>query len=215
MTKTAGVIVGIAGLGTLLAIAHGSAQGSLTTANHPAVGSYFGKAVQVCPAGVAPSACFLGGPAASLLMTLSLTADGQFIGIDSTTLISPPVGPHGEAHGSWVPTGPTTFTAEYVFLTPANPPTPTGPFAAGVRARWQANVVDSDTLNGWVNAYFLGPVPVVWQKLVLAEDFPTLPTESAPYYAPGASATFIKDPSVCPTIGCPLVFKFTVKRIRR
>ncbi len=215
MRKTAGGIIAVVGLAMLLAITHGSAQTPLTTANHPAVGSYYGKAVQVCPAGVAPSACFFGTPAASLLMTLSLTADGQFIGIDSTTLLSPPVGPHGEAHGSWVATSPTGFTAEYVFLAPQNPPPVKGVFAAGVRARWQAQATDADTLNGWVNAYFLGPVPVEWQRLALDEEFPTLPSEAAPYYAPGGDAPFYKNPSLCLTAGCPLVFKFTVKRIRR
>jgi hypothetical protein len=215
MAKTTGVRIGVLALAVMLTAGPVAAQTQLSTADHPAVGSYYGKAVQVCAPGVAPSACFLGTPAASLLMTLSLTADGQFIGIDSTTLLSPPFGPHGEAHGSWVPTSLTEFTAEYVFLSPANPPPISGVFAAGVRARWQAKAVDADTLVGWVNAYFLDPVPVVWTRLVLDDDFPTLPPEAAPYYAPAGDVGFIKDPSLCRTSGCPQVFKFTVKRIRR
>jgi hypothetical protein len=215
MAKGLRTDVAISAVAVLLVSGGAAAQTKLTTADHQAVGSYYGKAVQVCASGVAPSACFNGTPAASLLMTLSLTADGQFIGIDSTTLLSPPLGPHGEAHGSWVPTSPTEFTAEYVFLTPAYPPPASGVAASGVRARWQAKVIDADTVVGWVNAYFLDPVPVTWERLVLDGDFPTLPGEAAPYYAPAGDFVFVKDPSLCRTSGCPQVFKFTVKRIRR
>jgi hypothetical protein len=60
-------------------------------------------------------------------------------------------------------------------------------------------VIDADTVVGWVNAYFLDPVPVTWERLVLDDDFPTLPGEAAPYYAPAGDFVFVKDPSLCRT----------------
>jgi hypothetical protein len=213
MAKTTGVCVGILAIAVLLAFAHGAAQTKLSTADHPAVGSYYGEAVQVCPSGVSPSACAGGRPASALLMTPTLLSDGLFVADDSLDLLGAPFGPHTTAHGSWIPTSPTEFTAEYVFMTNPYPPVASGVAASGVRARWQAKVIDPDTLVGWVNAYFLDPVPVKWTRLVLENDFPTLPPEAAPFYA--AAGDFIKDPSLCRTEECPQVFKFTLKRIRR
>ncbi|RPJ84953.1 MAG: hypothetical protein EHM13_02600 [Acidobacteria bacterium] len=214
MAKMTGVWVGIPAIAVVLAFGlRGAAQTTLSTTGHPAVGSYYGLAVQVCPSGVAPSACVDGRPAAALLMTPTLVSDGLFVADDSLALLGAPFGPHTTAHGSWVPTSGTEFSAEYVFMTNPFPPMASGVSASGLRARWQGKVVDADTLVGWVNAYFLNPVPVRWTRLILEEDFPTLPPEAAPFYtAPGG---FIKEPSLCRTDGCPQVFKFTLKRIRQ
>jgi hypothetical protein len=213
MAKTMRVLVGVSALAVLLVFGRGAAQTKLSPANHPAVGSYFGEAVQVCPSGVAPSACGYGAqPAAVLLMTPTLTADGLLVADDSLTLLPEPFGPHATAHGTWTPTSSTDFTAEYVFMTKTIPPPASGTTASGARARWQATVSDPDTLNGWVNAYFLSPVPVKWQRLVLDTDFPVLPPESSGFITnPGP---FIRDPNLCPTDRCAKVFKFTLKRVR-
>jgi hypothetical protein len=183
---------------------------SILPRDHPAVGSYFGKAMQVCAAGVAPSACAGGVPAGVLFMTPTLTSDGLFVADDSYTFQDPPFGPHATAHGSWTPTSATEFTAEYVFMTKPYPPK--DGFITGVRARWVAKVIDANTLVGWVNAYFLSAVPTGWSPLAV-DQFPGLPTESAPFYT--APSGFITDPGTCLTAGCPQVFKFTLKRIVR
>ena len=213
MKKTTGVLVGISALAVMLAFGRGAAQTRLSTAGHAAVGSYFGKAIQVCPSGVAPSACSGGRPAAALFMTPTLTPDGLFVADDSFTLLPAPAGNHSTAHGTWDPTSSTDFTAEYVFMTKAYPPAASGVSIAGVRARWVAKVVDADTLEGWVNAYFLDAVPVEWARLVRDDEFPTLPPEATPFFT--SPSGFIRDPSLCRTEGCPQVFKFTLKRIRK
>jgi hypothetical protein len=213
MAKMTRVSIGALALAALLTFGRGAAQTKLSPADHPAVGSYFGEAIQVCASGVAPSACGNGAqPAGVLLMTPTLTADGLIVADDSLTLLPEPFGPHATAHGTWTPTSSTDFTAEYVFMTKTYPPPASGTTASGARARWQATVSDPDTLNGWVNAYFLDPTPVRWQRLVLDTDFPVLPPESIGFITnPGP---FIKDPSLCRTKGCAQVFKFTLKRVR-
>jgi len=214
MAKTISVFVGIAALAVMLTFGRGAAQTRLSTADHPAVGSYFGEAIQVCPSGVAPSACVDGRPASGLFMTPTLTGDGLIVADDSLTLLGAPFGPHSCAHGSWVPTSRTEFTADYVFLTRPFPPVASGVAVTGLRARWQAKVVDADTLQGWVNAYFLDPAPITWTRLARESDFPVLPPEASGFITP-PSGEFIKDPSLCRTDGCPQVFKFTLKRVRQ
>ena len=197
----------------LLCAARGETQTTVNTADHPAVGAYFGKAMQVCPSGVAPSACANGQPASALFMSLVLTGDGRFIADDSTTLLGAPFGPHTTAVGTWTPTSNTEFTAEYIFMANAYPPPKEGVHVQGLRARWMATVIDADTVVGWVNAYFLSSAPVVWSPLVLDGDFPELPVESLGFVtSPGE---FIKNPSLCRTTGCPQVFKFRIKKVRR
>lgn len=213
MAKTLSTLVGISLVAVLLALGRGAAQTGLSTADHPAVGSYFGKAVQLCPSGVAPSACVEGRPATALLMTPTLTSDGLFVADDSFTLLGAPFGPHATAHGKWVPTSRTEFIADYVFMTRPYPPVASGVAVTGVRARWQARVLDADTLVGWVNAYFLDPVPVDWERLATEGAYPTFPPEGQAFIT--AHDNFIKDPSLCRTAGCPQVFKFTLKRIRQ
>jgi hypothetical protein len=186
----------------------------IPTATFGAVGSWFGKAMQVCPTGVAPAACANGQPAGALLMTLVMTGDGRFVADDSTTLLSAPFGPHSTAVGSWTPTSDTEFTAEYIFMANAYPPPIGGVYVQGLRARWQATVIDADTVVGWVNAYFQStPVPVRWSALALDGDFPELPVESLGFVTPPGD--FIKNPSLCRTAACPQVFKFRIKRVRR
>ena len=113
----------------------------------PAVESWFGKAIQVCPQGMAPSACAGGEPANALFMTPTLTAEGLFIGNDSFTLLSAPFGPHTTAHGSWTPTSSTEFTAEYVFMTITYPPE--ARTISGYRFRWAAEGINANTAVGY------------------------------------------------------------------
>jgi hypothetical protein len=210
MVKRGRVLVGGSALAVLLAVGSGEAQTKLSTADHPAVGSWFGKAIQVCPQGVAPSACASGQPANALFMTPTLTADGLFIGNDSFTLLSAPFGPHTTAHGSWSPTTSTEFTAEYVFMTVTFPPV--ARTISGYRFRWAAQVISADTAVGYVNLYILPAVPVTWTPL-LSNEFPVFPDEAARFVTPPEGV--VKDPTLCRTDDCPLVFKFTIKRVTK
>jgi hypothetical protein len=183
-----------------MSAAGGDEQGNGRTANHPAVGSYFGRAVQVCAPG-APC------PQIALFMTPTLTGDGLFIGNDSLTLGGAPFGPHTTAHGEWVPTSKTGFVADYTFMLTA--PTPT-PSITALRFRWLANVINRDTIVGYVNIYFFPPIPVEWEPLA-ANQFPSFPDEGLGTITPPNGV--VTDPATCTTAGCPLVFKFTVKRV--
>jgi|SRR5579872_3953894 len=177
---------------------------------HGAVGSYFGKAIQLCPTGVGPAACSVAGPALALYMTPTLAADGMFFGDDSFAVGTPPFGPHTAAHGQWFPTSPTEFVADYTFLLNTFPPIKSTVSITALRFRWAGTVVDRNTLQGYVNMYLLSGNTPTWTEL-LGDQFPVLtPSESTVLTPP---SSFVKDPSLCRTSGCPLVFKFTVKRV--
>lgn len=175
-----------------------------------AVGSFFGKAIQLCPVGTAPAACSSAGPALALWMTPTMTSDGIFLGDDSFALGSAPFGPHTGAHGQWFPTSKTEFTADYTFMLNTFPPVKDTISITGLRFRWAGIVADKNTLQGWVNLYFNQGMVPVWSEL-LNDQFPVLPPEADGVVTPPTG--FVKDPSLCKTSGCPLVFKFTVKRI--
>ena len=179
-----------------------------TNGVHPVVGSWFGKAIELCPQGVSTSACAFGLPAASLYMTPTLAADGTFLGNDTFSLQGPPFGPHTTAHGSWVGTGTTTFNADYVFMVWSFPPV-SDEFSA-VRFQWRGQVVDADTAVGFVNAWFIKGVPLGWTRLG-ANEYPSLAPEAISALKPPTA--FIFDPTTCPRDPCPLVFKFTIKRV--
>jgi hypothetical protein len=175
---------------------------------HPAVGSWIGIAVQVCQAGVAPAACGGGGPAVSLFMTPTLTADGGFVADDTLTLQGPPFGPHTTAHGKWVPTSSTEFIADYVFMLNNYPPAQDT--ISCLRARWLAQVINTNEIVGYVNAYITPGIPISWSKLSTG-GFPTFPAEALPVVT--SPQNFYHDPSECQGQGCPLVFKFRIKRV--
>ena len=198
------VIVGVVAAGPVA-----MAQAPIPTATHPAVGSWFGKAVQLCPSGVSPSACVGGNPAFSLFMTPTLTADGRFLGNDSLALGSAPFGPHTTAHGTWIATSSTEFIADYVFMLNTFPPPPGGAIT-GLRFRWAAQVISSDTIVGFVNIYFSAPLVQSWTQL-LDNEFPAFPPEANVLVT--APSGVVRDPSLCRTAGCPFVFKFTIKRV--
>lgn len=181
----------------------------IPTQGHGAVGSFFGAAIELCAAGVAPAACAGGNPALTLFMTPTLYADGNFIGNDSFSIGSAPFGPHSTAHGQWIATSTTDFTADYTFMLNAFPPQGNGAIQA-LRFRWQGTVLDKQTLIGFVNMYFSLPMTLPWVNL-LPNEFPVLPPQTSVPLTP--PPTFYRDPSLCRTAGCPLVFKFTVKRV--
>ena len=201
-------LVCIAAVGVALVVQR-PARTAADFSGHGAVGSYFGEAVELCPAGVAPAACSPAGPALALYMTPTLTADGQFLGDDSFALGQPPLGPHTGAHGQWFPTSATEFTADYTFMLNTFPPDKNNPISA-VRFQWAGIVTDKNTLQGWVNLYFKPAMATTWVEL-LGSQFPTLSPAAAS--VPPSPTTFVKDPTLCMTPGCPLVFKFTVKRV--
>lgn len=174
-----------------------------------AVGSFFGKAIEVCPSGVAPAACSSAGPALALFMQPTLLPDGSFLGNDSFSVAGPPLGPHTTAHGQWNPTSATEFVADYVFTLNSFPPDKNLPLT-NVRFRWSGTVVDKNTLQGFVNMYFKPAVAPTWVEL-LPNQFPVLPQGALDALVPPSG--FVKDPSLCRTTGCPLVFKFTVGRV--
>lgn len=177
---------------------------------HGAIGSWFGKAIQVCEAGVAPAACSFGRPPVVLFMTPTLTPEGLFVADDSMTFGAPPFGPHTTAHGEWYPTSPTEFVADYVFMLRPFPPEPDS--ITAVRCRWVGQVVSGDTLVGWVNVYLQPVIPLSWTRL-LEDEFPPFPELAGGIVT--SPRGFFKDPTACRTSGCPLVFKFTIKRIAR
>ncbi|HSL23736.1 MAG TPA: hypothetical protein VK886_19545 [Vicinamibacterales bacterium] len=177
-------------------------------AGHGAVGSWFGKAIQVCESGVAPAACSFGRPPVVLFMTPTLLPDGLFVADDSMTLGAAPFGPHTTAHGEWFPTSRREFTADYVFMLRSFPPEPES--ITAVRCRWVGQVVSADTLTGWVNVYQQPLLPLSWQRL-LDDEYPTFPRQANGIVT--SPTGFLKDPTRCRTAGCPLVFKFTIKRI--
>jgi hypothetical protein len=142
-------------------------------------------------------------------MTPTISADGSFIGNDSMTVGPPPFGPHTTAHGAWVAPSPTTFEADYTFMLNAYPPKGDGAIQA-LRFKWVGQVLDQNTLIGYVNIYFSDPMLLTWNPL-LPNEYPALP--SAANVAITAPTTFVTDPTLCLTKGCPLVFKFTIKRV--
>lgn len=176
----------------------------------PAVGSYFGEAIQLCPTGVAPAACSAAGPALALYMTPTLAADGMFFGDDSFAVGTAPFGPHTAAHGQWFPTNSTDFVADYTFMLNTFPPIKNTISITALRFRWSGTVVDKNTLQGYVNMYLLPGNTPTWHEL-LGDQFPALTSSESIVLNPPSS--FIKDPSLCRTSGCPLVFKFNVKRV--
>ncbi|OFW18772.1 MAG: hypothetical protein A3H97_04350 [Acidobacteria bacterium RIFCSPLOWO2_02_FULL_65_29] len=190
------------------AIRSGNAQTTVSTGTHRAVGSWFGKAVQVCLPGAVPSACFNGQPAVVLFMTPTLTGEGLFVADDSLTLGGAPFGPHTTAHGQWFATSAAEFTADYTFM--LRPFPPVADSITALRARWLGQVANADTLVGWVNAYLQPAVPLAWTRL-LDSEFPAFPNEAAGIVT--SPRGFVRDPALCRTPGCPLVFKFTVKRV--
>jgi len=200
--------------GTLVLSLAGSlalaAQGT-PTADHGIVGSWFGMAIEVCPSGVPISACTGGLPAIVLYMSPTLTSDGNFVADDSLTLGTPPFGPHGAAHGQWIATSSTEFVVDYTFMLNTYPP-PSAANASVIagRFRWAGHVVDENTAVGYVNMYLPPPLPLVWTALEPGE-FPTLPDEVTPVVT--SPDGFVTDPNTCRTPGCPLVFKFTIKRV--
>lgn len=187
-----------------------AAQSRPNFADHPLVGSWFGKAVQLCPAGVAPAACAGGNPAVVLFMTPTVAADGTFLGNDSLDLLSPPLGPHTTAHGGWIPTSRNGFRADYVLML-GTFPKQVQPTISAVRFRWAGEVISADTAVGFVNAYFQPPLPLTWSRLSPGE-FPGLPREADALVT--SPPQFYTDPGDCRGPACPLVFKFTIKRVR-
>lgn len=210
MLRILRALIGLVSILVIAVAAHTIAKAQIpSTRDHRAVGSWLGKAVQVCEAGLAPSVCVgAGRPAEALLMTPTLTADGLFIADDSLTFGLK----HLTAHGQWRPTSATGFVADYAFVISTIPGTPAGSLA-GLRARWQGQVLDDSTLVGHVNAIFTAGVPVAYQRLD-DDQFPSLPAQLAPLLS--APTSFTETPLRCAnpgTPGCPLVFKFTIKRL--
>jgi hypothetical protein len=214
MPSTSRIRVMLGGLALAVAMTQAAAAqqppaATVPTAGHPAVGSWFGKAQQLCPAGVAPSACSNSSPAISLFMTPTLTSDGLFLGNDSMSLGGLPFGPHTTAHGTWNATSPTGFEADYMFMLNAYPPQGDGAIQ-GLRFKWQGQVLDANTLIGYVNIYFSDPIQTSWNQL-LDNEYPLFPGSANIIVTPPTG--FVKDPTLCHTTGCPLVFKFTIKRV--
>ena len=187
--------------GSLLAAPHEDFASRFQN-NHPAIGSWFGKAVQLC---ASADTC----QNVALFMTPTLTQDLQFLGNDSLALGGPPFGPHTTAHGKWVATGPDSIVADYVFMLPGS----TTPLTIqALRFKWQAAVTDFNTMQGYVNIFFGPPVPVAWENLT-AIQYPSIPPEG--YVPLNPPQLFFKDPAACQSgpPACPLIFKFTIKRV--
>jgi hypothetical protein len=142
-------------------------------------------------------------------MTPTLTQDHEFIGNDSLALGGPPFGPHTTAHGRWIPTSQTDIVADYVFMLPGSSSPPT---LTVLRFRWQAQVIDEDTMTGYVNIFFGPNVPLDWENLTSSE-YPKIPNEATFVVTPPLN--FYTDAATCSSgpPACPLIFKFTIKRV--
>ncbi len=210
-------IVAIVALVVAQAFVFGAAPGSGSAsrsdnafrANHPAIGSWFGKAVQLCTGEPATNCAGLGLPAVALFMTPTFHADGTFLGNDSLALAAAPFGPHTTAHGNWIATSRNTLVADIVFMLNPFPPADS-PSVGAVHIKYAATVTAPDTMVGYVNLYFFPPLELSWEELG-AGQFPTLPDVAAAVVA--APGRVFTDPAQCKVEGCPLVFKFTVRRV--
>ena len=171
---------------------------------HPAIGSWFGRAVELCATG--DKTC----PQAALFHDADdYFRMATFIGNDSLTLAGPPFGPHTTAHGHWVATSGTDIVIDYVFMLPGADATTVN----ALRFRWQASVNSYNTMVGTVNIFFGPPIPVKWE-VIAAGAYPTFPNELLVPLTPPAK--FVTDPAQCPggpASGCPLVFKFQIQRV--
>ncbi len=182
---------------------------------HPALGSWFGRAVPIGPCTPGTAGCPL---PPELFMVLNISDDGNFIGNDSLAFGAL----HTTAHGQWLPVTRSQITANYVVLAGssafANPKPQadgtlavTTPFLGAFRMRWLANSVDTNNMEGFVNVWFFpfnDPAkgianinPTTWVPI------PDPLTDLGP---------FITDQnlSVCnPAQGCLGVFKFKIRRV--
>ena len=129
-------------------------------------------------------------------------------GNDSLALGGPPFGPHTTAHGKWIATSPTDIVADYVFMLPAS----SASKVSALRLRWEASVIRWDTMVGYVNIFFGPEVPMTWENITPG-NFPALPGEATPLIT--APTRFYRDPAGCPSgpPACPLIFRFTIKRV--
>ncbi len=170
---------------------------------HPWVGSWFGMAQELCANGDATC------PQASLFMTPTIYADGNFIGNDDFAIGGPPFGPHTTAHGQWIATSPTSITVDYVFMLPGTAATN----VTALRFRWLATLTSPTTMQGYVNIYFGPQLPLSWTALG-TNNFPTLPSAMSFFLTPPTA--FYSNPATCPggpAAGCPLIFAFSIGRV--
>lgn len=179
----------------LIAAASDPAQAG-SRRSHPAMGSWFGKAVQLTPDG---------SPGLALFMTPSLYADGNFVGNDTFSLAGPPFGPHTTAHGTWTATGAKSFSADYVFMLPS-----ADGFAAGARFQWVGEATSRDRLVGYVNIAINPQIPLRWEDLG-ENEFPELPAAGRELVR--VPEMFYTDPAEAAADNV-LVFKFTIRRVR-
>lgn len=70
-------------------------------------------------------------------------------------------------------------------------------------------MVDADTLVGWVNVYTQPVGPLSWTRM-LEYEYPAFPELAKGIVT--SPKGFSKDPTLCRTAGCPLIFKFSIKR---
>ncbi len=137
------------GIVLVVAVAGIEQNRASATSSHPIVGAWIGSGAQVCPSGVAPSACWNGTPANALMVMPTFTSDGHFFADDTLTLAGPPFGPHTAEHGHWTATSGSDFTAIDVFMAGPFPPSPG--HTAIFLARWTGTVNADGTVTGWFN----------------------------------------------------------------
>ncbi len=178
---------------------------------HPALGSWFGRAVPIGPCTPGSAGCLL---PPDLFMVLNIADDGSFIGNDSLTFGAL----HTTAHGQWIPLSRTQISANYVVLAgsssfaaskaSADGTLPvTTPFLGAFRMRWLADSIDLTHMEGFVNVYFF-PFNVAGS----VDQTTWVPTPD-PLMNLGPFITD-KNLSQCdPTKGCLGVFKFKIRRV--
>src|SRR5207245_10448426 len=79
-------------------ITAGTIKPAANFSDHPAVGAWFGKAIQICLAGNAASNCEFGNPAITLFMTPQIWPDCNFIAYERQAVATPPLRPDPTWH---------------------------------------------------------------------------------------------------------------------
>ncbi len=218
MKRRGGLTIGICSvllLGILLCVtstlvagpAQAQGRGTGLLEHHPALGAWFGKAVESCVGDPATNCAGLGLPALSLFMTPSFYADGNLIVNDSLAIGGAPFGPHTTAHGQWIPTGQNELVADMVFMLPA----PVTGSVSAIHIRYSAAVIPPNTMVGYVNIYVSFPPLPLSLEVLGPDDFPTLPSTATDLVI--SPNNVYTDQNQCTVMGCPLVFKFKVLRV--
>jgi hypothetical protein len=128
-------------------------------------------------------------------MVFTINADGTFIGIDSNIFAG---ASHSTAHGQWASVWPWTIQATFTLLQQG----PNGVFVGGFKNLFSAQLADSETMTGQIDAYLYSYTNADGSAIVGADGLPT----PSPLDAPSLCGTT----SGCQHLG---IFTFKARRV--